>query len=580
MDSYQLIINGVNIPISEEAAGSIALNLSITDISEPEKRKADYTKDFSLPSSKEINKEFAYAFEIDTDLNDTTFNPYKKVDCTLTVNSSVMIDGYIRLKQIVKLGAGDYEYKVNIFGRLANLVTDIGDGYINEIDFSDLDHDWTKANITNSWDTSYQLNGSPQAFAVGSGYVYSLIDYGFDNDEETYDVAHLFPAIYQREYLLRMFNDAGYTWNSTFLDSDYFKRRIIPYSGGAARLTQTQVNDRLAIGQYTGPTSYTVADTPANFDNLTLTATQDNLSQISTDEIIVDQDGYYDLTFELNYNVDFTHPAPATAVTTNGYVYLVTQLRVDTTGTGSSFTAVHALQREVRADGSFIADYSTDINSLPNNPEYQLFNVSQALNVMTNPASVMIDNKTNIYLPAGSIVRYRTFYSFNNIAQAFQQVADPSIYYDGTGLIDLNVQALDLRLKSRGAKLIEGNSIDMAGVVPKDIKKKDLLTTIIREHNLFIEPSLDNPYELNIEPRNDYYGSSVVNWTDKLDLSREVEYDVVIANKYNKYIFTNKEDKDYYNTLYKDSYDETYGTRVIDIDNDFVSATKKVESIF
>ena len=180
-------------------------------------------------------------------------------------------------------------------------------------------------------------------------------------------------------------------------------------------ITQSQVNDRLAIGQYTGVTSYTVPQTQTNFDNLTLTPVQDNLTQISTDEIIVDQDGYYDLTFELNYNVDFTHPAPATAVTTNGYVYISTQLRVDTTGTGSSFTAVHALQREVRADGSFVADYSTDINSLPNNPEYQLFNVSQALNVMTNPASVMISPKTNIYLPAGSIVRYRVFYKFDNL---------------------------------------------------------------------------------------------------------------------------------------------------------------------
>ena len=582
MDNYQLIVNGVSIPLSEKVASAIALNLSITDISEADKRKSDYSKDFTLPSSKELNKEFAFAFEIDVDLNDTSFNPANKIDCELIVNGSTQIDGHIRLKNIIKLGEGDYEYKVNIFGRLSNLMTDIGEGLIEDIDFSDLDHDWTKANEVNSWATSYQLNGAPQAFSLGSGYVYPMIDYGFDNDEERYSVDELYPAIFQREYLLRMFNDAGYTWNSTFLDSTYFKSRIIPYSGGIPGLTVAQVEQRRVVGQYSTPIGYNPSPTTTTtVDNLTLTPVVDALSQINTDEIIVSQRGWYDITFETNFNAEFVHPDLGVPVVLYGGIRVIQDILVNR---GSGAVVEHQKQSIVTADGSFTADYTTDINSLPNNPEYiNGGSITGSVN-LNNPSSVMIGTKQQILLNPADVITYKVKFFFQgngNQTQIFQQVADPTIFYNNPLNLTFNIQALDLRLIQQGGRsLSEGNALDMATLIPKDIKKKDFLISIIREHNLFIEPDKDNPTQLNIEPRDDYYGSTVTNWSDKLDLSNPVEFDMIASNKYNKLIFTGKEDKDYYNELYDETYNEVYGSRTIEIDNDFTSATKTIKTIF
>ena len=584
MDNYKLIVNNVDIPISEKVASSIALNLSVADINEPEKRKADFSKDFELPSSKELNKEFAHAFEIDVDLNDTSFNPAKKVDCELIVNGATMIDGYIRLRKINKVGVGDYLYKVNIFGRLANLFNGIGDGDISEIDFSDLDHDYTSTLIGKSWDQAYILNGVPVSFALGSGYVYPMIDYGYDNDEAVYHATHFKPAIWKREYLLRIFNEAGYTWNSAFLDSTYFKSQIVPFSGGDLGLTADQIDDRKAVGQYLGPTPYVLPISQGlqlDIDNLPFATVQDTLGQISGATFVVDQTGDYDITLEGNYNAEFTHPAPGTAVTLNGYVNILQRIIVQ---------GVVVLSKIIRiqADGSFTADYTTDINSAPDNPEY----INQAgvipVNVMSNPSSTLIGTRPNFRLTAGDVVEYDILTYFvedtaagvNPQGNLFQQVADPTIYYNAPTAATLNIQALDMRLVAVNTGIFEGNLMEMNTTLPKDVTKKDFLTSIIRENNLFVEPDKDNPTVLNIEPRDDYYSSVVVDWTEKLDLSKVIEYNMIASNKYKRFVFTNEGDSDYYNDLYNNSYNEVYGSRVIDVDNDFVTGTKTVKTIF
>jgi hypothetical protein len=52
------------------------------------------------------------------------------------------------------------------------------------------------------------------------------------------------------------------------------------------------------------------------------------------------------------------------------------------------------------------------------------------------------------------------------------------------------------------------------------------------------------------------------------------------ALKFRDFEFSYKADKDYYNALYEDTYDEVYGYRRIILDNEFLKGTKKVELSF
>ena len=82
--------------------------------------------------------------------------------------------------------------------------------------WGNLNHAYTLANQQTSWTAT-------------SGYVYPLIDYGFNTGLVDWSVEELYPAIYVKDYLDRMFTAAGYTFTSTFLTSTPFTKLIIPF---------------------------------------------------------------------------------------------------------------------------------------------------------------------------------------------------------------------------------------------------------------------------------------------------------------------------------------------------------------
>jgi hypothetical protein len=65
--------------------------------------------------------------------------------------------------------------------------------------------------------------------SFGSGYYYPLIDYGtYSSNKINYDYRTFRPALYVKEYLDKIFEGSGYTYESSFLNSDFFKKLIIP----------------------------------------------------------------------------------------------------------------------------------------------------------------------------------------------------------------------------------------------------------------------------------------------------------------------------------------------------------------
>jgi len=68
---------------------------------------------------------------------------------------------------------------------------------------------------------SYTLN-------QGEGYFYPLTDYGnVSIDKINFQYSAYRPALYLRDYVNRIITDAGYTWESSFFDTAFFKRLAI-----------------------------------------------------------------------------------------------------------------------------------------------------------------------------------------------------------------------------------------------------------------------------------------------------------------------------------------------------------------
>ena len=164
----------------------ISFNFLISDIRNPDKKNASFSKTITFPGTKDINKFFELIWKSNISLN--YFNPNKKCDIYYYVNSVLQFKGDLQLIKInVDDSTGEVVYECSCKGTIGNVFTKIADkllsnpedtSFTNCLNFSTYNHNLTFSNVTNSWATSIQVAGSPVTFALGNGYVYPLIDYG------------------------------------------------------------------------------------------------------------------------------------------------------------------------------------------------------------------------------------------------------------------------------------------------------------------------------------------------------------------------------------------------------------------
>jgi len=129
--------------------------------------------------------------------------------------------------------------------------------------------------------------------------------------------------------------------------------------------------------------------------------------------------------------------------------------------------------------------------------------------------------------------------------------------------------------------LIEGETVPLNNAIPIKIKQKDFFLNIIKLFNLYVDIDKNDDRKLIIEPRDVFYSSGTnIDWSYKLDLSRDVEYNPMGALDFKELIYTYTEDSDYYNTKYKNDYQEVYGRRRVVTENEFLQKTSTNQVIF
>ncbi len=122
---------------------------------------------------------------------------------------------------------------------------------------------------------------------------------------------------------------------------------------------------------------------------------------------------------------------------------------------------------------------------------------------------------------------------------------------------------------------------NIATYLTDNIKQRDFLLSLIKMFNLYVEPDKYTYNTLNIEPRDDFYSAGeTIDWTKKLDLSKDIEIIPMGDLNFKQYLLTYKQDGDYLNSDYFNRYKEIYGQHLEYIQTDFQSAKNSIELIF
>lgn len=80
--------------------------------------------------------------------------------------------------------------------------------------------------------------------ATGNGYVYPLISWGDEYDYNSFAVTNMAPAFYVKGIFDKIMKETNSTYQSTFLNSQFFKRLILTQKKTSYDLTPYELNDR------------------------------------------------------------------------------------------------------------------------------------------------------------------------------------------------------------------------------------------------------------------------------------------------------------------------------------------------
>jgi hypothetical protein len=551
--SNRLVVNGVELDIDSNIA--FPLSFSIADIKDPQKRKRNLSKSIKIVG-KQTNLNFfssTYSLTLsDVDGSDVgfTFDPTQRVTAKYYKDSILVFDGLLQLNDVVFINK-TYVFNCTLFSNFIDIFFILADLKVSELGWSEYDHLLTRTIIENSFATSVILNGvaTPNFTAGvpnGFGYVYPLVDYGYNSVPTTFITNNLIPLVYIREVIQKCLTLAGISFSSAFLDSDLVKKMVLGFEGGKRlSFSLTELNQRKIIfaGKF-----YALAEITS----------------------FVNENGY-NYTSTENYRI-FSNPYFTEVVTSD-----LTNQYDDTTGLIT-----------INQSGTY--NFTASI------PIEQQITTSFAPTLIDAQRLVSIDIRRN-----GSIVNTVSFtelsdaliaqtYSFNQTLScnsgdviSFDLTIQTSLTYEEEGTVTVETQNLidaTVSVSALNVALLDNDNVELSTVIP-DLKCSDFLAGFIKMFNLYIsDPDIYG--DVIIEPLSDYYSATndFDDWTNIIDYNKEFKIVPSSTIEGKNYLFEFQPQDDYDNQFYVNEFGNYYGNKKYVVQSTFQTGDREYKVPF
>jgi len=523
--TFRLIADGTQLDIFADE--DILISNNVTGLFDIGVLPAEFTRQITLPGTKVNNAFFEHVYDISID-NPFLFATNIKVPAYIDFDSVYLIQGYIQLNKVNLLANKFIEsYEITLFGSLSSFARDININYLTDLSsLAKYNHTSSLQNITGSWSGSL-FNGDivyPLA-EYGQRITYSPEEnnFGIDSQYGGLCVQDFKPSIRVKPVLDAIFQEAGYTYSSSFMQEDWLndvymvcnnKLRYPIYSN-----IDAETYGLFKIGPISG----------SNMTNVTMSASTD--LQLPWFNILTNPGG--------NYNSGTSVWSTSYGTELRGVVNLNFQISSST-----QTVPVFALRIKDSTSGTTISnqrlglinDYMTQIS---------LYNAGPT-RVQTVEASPQFNSG---FLPSGSYKFYLEYEASGS--GAVQVVLDPN----NTVRSYLEVN----KLTSIGDNLV----MDIPSNMPygtQGIKQIDFILGLQKKFNLVIYPNRNLPKQFIIETFNSWYNKGQVkDFNRYINLDKSI--DVIPANNLavNKLNFGDSLDTDYISQQFAKQANREYG---------------------
>ena len=533
-------INQKQIYLDVDSEEDISLDFAVSEVKDFSSRQSSRSNSFTLPFTDTNNTFFNHFYDINLSNYEydsgtsqdvqISFDAYKKTDCEILVDGLTQLQGYLYIESVNLVSQN---YSVVVIGEIGNLKDELGEKKLVNLDDAwqtTFAHALTKSNIVNSWDDNitYLTSGADQSVIK-----YPFVNYGIDNKVWTIGGANLNditttngaiqpyefkPAMKVKTILDRILLEAGYTYDSNFLDNNDFNFSDIYMT--LANNTEV-VKDRPDIEGFLSRMSSngTVpAATPAAYPLEFNDEVYDPSSNFNTAaySFIAPKNGTYG--FRTKVILEFTSTLNATQAT-----YRIT---------------VHVNSQEVAILGTSVIQPSMLGQKL-----IEVFEGSIRLNLNLN--DIVVVKISAAVTTSGDLTHFIILKTDSGQYSEFQLTEQPA-----------TPNGNNIYLQDNWATINQIN----------------YLKAIFEHFNMFIEPKQDDPTQLIIEPYPDYMDRGIsLDWTDKLNLKKEVQLNTTSSFRKSKLEWKWSPDKNYLAKYRQDISLKNYGSYVYEDQSDLTS---------
>ena len=587
------------------------ITYAISDIKDLGSKTSSASKTVTLPGTPNNNIVFSNLFDVNVDDSSLTYNVRKKQKCVIIEDGQVVFDNaYIQLISVIKrqniiLNEEYIEYDVLIKSSLSDYFQKIYNRKVNELDFSEFNHEYTLANITGS--TTYDLSrgyqyvfGRPEGVVQVSGL-----------DVQQYTLASISPELYTKSIMDVIHKEIGYSYQfeegfGVLSNPEVGYERLINVERAKPENLLNLFNEDNMVKFISKKNDLYYLDNIIVFNNYEI----DNV--MTSNEVEFDPSNSFDYPtgtmttpfsiLELSNSLDVNFNSSFQCIVKNFqnfdlYVKDTTTFTIRLvmyTGIGGSPNQVastllfeQVIPSGTLIPGSFIPGsfgidlFSLDIWSAVSPAIFHQLTgqINYTPVVPSSNGEYSFKYELNFSVPLVFVNEY------NNQDPSYQ--CEFSFNKQFKALSNSSINQITLNSKSESEYSIKygGTTIPLGGIYPMnavapDKTIKEYLMGLINIYNLNMIVD-DNSKIIKYFRRNYFYDEGpILNWTNKLNrnLEQKIEFLSLLSDK--NITLTYKQDNDEYNQQYKKATGKIYNQLKVILDTEWLINSRTIELPF
>ena len=530
--------NGAQVVVDLYENESISYSSNFNSISEFTTRGA-FSREFRIPATKANVDFFGQQYNVNLLNDDTTqINVLRKIEATLSVDTLPIAEGHIQFKQAITQQGKMHEFVIAFFGETVDLARSIGDKMLKELDYTDLAHENSYANVNDINDGS-----------LFSGAIcYTLTDKGQNwSEDSTVTSRRIFSSVnpiytgeltlaVQAKWLMdKIISEAGFTWSGTTLEEELVKM-YIPYITNPLTIGNIAADEAKFSAEYTADQTFTldqIANTSLYRKQLT-----------GWVETFDPSNSFASNTYTAQINFDITFSAD-----------LIIQLPVNTSDV--STYDINLVRTRAGVETVFPMYFGQGLTNVTYGFDeatgfYDVFSTDLIQANCNTTVSTLVGDEFRLYI------------------------------YGHTGsqlTLDVNTDST-FKISFVTGEL-QAQPINISSNAPEQ-KQIDFLRDILKMFNAVLVPNPNMPNAVEIIPMVEYLGTGDdYDWTGKLDLSKDIVLTPAADIRKRLLKWSYKEQGDFFNAKYNSAAQRVYGElRLNDPGNDFSTSDYTVELTF